>query len=157
MLKKVIGKGKNQTDSCCNPAYKRSCASCIVLPALRFCEFFNPVDQSSLVRACVHVHIYARTRCRPTWLDQTWFAYTGLKTYSQVAGASALADDIKARVFQVGSGFKLNDTVPLNEHYDAQTGKALGTTHFSWTAAHVLMWSLEEKAKAEQNKNRRWT
>ena len=59
------------------------------------------------------------------------------------------ADSFKERVFEVGSGFGLNDTVPLNEHYDAQTGKALGSTHFSWTAAHVLMWSLEEKAKAQ--------
>jgi neutral trehalase len=58
----------------------------------------------------------------------------------------ALADKIKSRVFAVGQGFGANDTTPLNEHYDAQTGKPIGTQHFSWTAAHVLMWAQELRA-----------
>merc|ERR1711870_183581 len=48
----------------------------------------------------------------PTWLDQTWFAYTGLKAYSErqrtegkesgTIDLGALADEIKHRTFTVG-------------------------------------------------------
>jgi len=82
----------------------------------------------------------------PTWLDQSWFAYTGLRTYSARQGAESLGDlaqQIKRRVFNVGVGFRAPDTTPLNEHYDAETGEPLGATHFSWTAAHTLMWLLD--------------
>ena len=65
-----------------------------------------------------------------TWIDQVWFAYTGLKTYA-VAPAPpkpvwrhgqdsvdlrTLAHTIKQRTLSVGQGFAANDTTPLNEH-----------------------------------------
>eukprot|EP00931_Biecheleriopsis_adriatica_P101701 TRINITY_DN76786_c0_g1_i1.p1 TRINITY_DN76786_c0_g1~~TRINITY_DN76786_c0_g1_i1.p1 ORF type:complete len:722 (+),score=150.56 TRINITY_DN76786_c0_g1_i1:36-2168(+) len=90
----------------------------------------------------------------PTWLDQTWFAYAGLKRYvglarqqGEVKAATKLqklSAELKRRVFRVGKGFAANDTTPLNEHYDAETGEPLGATHFGWTAAHTLMWAMEE-------------
>lgn len=89
----------------------------------------------------------------PTWLDQTWFAYTGLATYAELWRRSpdfdgsepftALAEELKRRVFTVGVGFRANDTTPLHEHYHAETGEPQGVTHFSWTAAHALMWAVE--------------
>ena len=86
-----------------------------------------------------------------TWIDQVWFAYTGLQLYGSrsraagdAAGAkrlSSLAQVIKVRTFLNGQGFGANDTTPLNEHYDPQSGQAIGAPHFSWTSAHVLLWT----------------
>ena len=89
-----------------------------------------------------------------TWLDQVWFAYTGLKLYAaKGAGGGAggvdlgkLADEIKQRTLSVGKGFGANDTTPLNEHYNPDTGNPIGATQFSWTAAHSLMWAFEGRA-----------
>lgn len=81
----------------------------------------------------------------PAWLDQTWFAYKGLMLYSQTAPALAdLAHQIRSHVFAKGKGFHAKDTTPLNEHYDPDTGEPLGATHFSWSAAHSLLWVLED-------------
>jgi len=80
------------------------------------------------------------------WLDQTWFAYRGLMLYGEHEGGSSMADlaqDIKRRVFSSGKGFQSKDPTALNEHYDPETGEPIGATHFSWTAAHSLMWALE--------------
>ncbi|CAJ1406111.1 unnamed protein product [Effrenium voratum] len=87
----------------------------------------------------------------PTWVDQTWFAYAGLQGYAALAKEDSgsaeefawLASELKRKLF-LGKGFTANDTTPLNEHYDPETGVPGGVTHFSWTAAHVLMWALEE-------------
>lgn len=89
-----------------------------------------------------------------TWIDQVWFAYTGLNLYASKlrdAGSTAeakrlssLAAEIKHRTFTNGQGFGANDTVPFNEHYNPETGRPIGAQHFSWTAAHVLMWTGEE-------------
>ena len=94
-----------------------------------------------------------------------WFAYTGLKHYASKAGMAGaagrrsldsartkaqqrvnlwdLAELIKHRTLSVGKGFKVNDTTPLNEHYNPNTGAAIGAQQFSWTAAHLLMWASE--------------
>ena len=97
-----------------------------------------------------------------TWIDQVWFAYTGLKLYAQkqqeeqeqeaegaaqggaaVVDLGALADEIKHRTLAKGQGFQANDTTPLNEHYNPNTGQPIGAKQFSWTAAHSLMWAFE--------------
>jgi hypothetical protein len=72
-----------------------------------------------------------------TWIDQVWFAYTGLESYAASTAAAAvdsrggvrgrphrqgavdlgaLARTIKQRTLRVGQGFGANDTIPLNEH-----------------------------------------
>lgn len=87
----------------------------------------------------------------PTWIDQTWFAYAGLRRYENLAEAagvasapfSQLASELKQKIF-VGKGFATNDTTPFTEHYDPDTGAAEGVPQFSWTAAHVLMWAMED-------------
>ena len=73
----------------------------------------------------------------PNWFDQTWFAYTGLKHY----GHHSLAADIQRRVFVNGAGLKRNDTTPIGERYNPDDGEIIGATHFSWSAAHLLMWA----------------
>lgn len=88
-----------------------------------------------------------------TWIDQVWFAYTGLQSYAErgvnsstVPGGvdlGALAQDIKRRTFKNGAGFQAGDVTPLNEHYNPNTGQAIGAKQFSWTAAHSLMWAFE--------------
>ena len=86
----------------------------------------------------------------PTWIDQTWFAYAGLRGYESLAKAAGadyapfaqLASELKQKIFR-GNSFVFNDTTPFSEHYDPDTGVAQGIPHFSWTAAHVLMWAME--------------
>ena len=89
-----------------------------------------------------------------TWIDQVWFAYTGLKLYAGKVGSGErvdaggvdlgkLATEIKQRTLSVGKGFKAGDTTPLNEHYNPNTGEPIGAQQFSWTAAHSLMWAFE--------------
>lgn len=90
----------------------------------------------------------------PTWVDQVWFAYSGLRAYAARAGAAqgdaevfdGVASEIRRRIFQVGRGLAAGDTTPLAEHYDAETGEPLGATHFGWTAAHILLWASEAAA-----------
>ncbi|CAE7826383.1 ygjK [Symbiodinium sp. CCMP2592] len=96
----------------------------------------------------------------PTWLDQTWFAYSGLRSYAAEARRrgdedseatfSHLASVLKSRVFERGRGFSDKDQTPLNEHYNPETGDPEGAQHFSWTAAHTLMWTSEGHAVEEQ-------
>ena len=55
-----------------------------------------------------------------TWLDQTWFAYTGLKRYAATAvtapggglNLGALADTIKHRTLAHGRGFHVRARAP---------------------------------------------
>lgn len=102
----------------------------------------------------------------PTWLDQTWFAYKGLKLYAEKAREynnsnnyhdqdmhfpdftrsfdfDRLANEIKQHTFTNGHGFRVNDTTPIGEHYNPDTGGRQGATHFSWSAAHIIMWMTE--------------
>ena len=60
-----------------------------------------------------------------------------------------LAREIKHRTLAKGLGFGANDTTPLNEHYNPNTGQPLGAQHFSWTAAHSLLWAREEFASSD--------
>mmetsp|Transcript_46938 Transcript_46938/g.109862 ORF Transcript_46938/g.109862 Transcript_46938/m.109862 type:complete len:263 (+) Transcript_46938:1-789(+) len=92
----------------------------------------------------------------PTWVDQTWFAYTGLRRYQSMAKQqgdaeseaflSDLASTLRRRLFSQCKSLSSGDSTPLSEHYHPETGSPRGATHFSWTAAHVLMW-IEENAR----------
>jgi hypothetical protein len=75
----------------------------------------------------------------PTWLDQTWFASQGLRRY----GFTALAAELKSRLFLRGAGMRHGDVTPLHEYYNPISGSPLGSPHFSWSAAHILMWAAE--------------
>ena len=69
----------------------------------------------------------------PIWLDQTYFAISGLRNY----GYGDLADEYTRRVFERLDG--LNEGGPIHENYDTHTGKRLKAPHFSWSASHLIM------------------
>ena len=69
----------------------------------------------------------------PIWLDQTYFAISGLRKY----GFREEADKFTENVFNRLEG--LNRGEAIYENYDPQTGKHLRAPHFSWSAAHLLM------------------
>lgn len=69
----------------------------------------------------------------PVWLDQTYFAISGLRNY----GYSELADEYTLRVFDRLQGLKENASI--HENYGTHTGELLKAPHFSWSAAHLLM------------------
>ena len=77
-----------------------------------------------------------------TWLDQSWFAWQGLKDY----GHLDLAEHIKTRVFMHGQGMRAGDQTPFGEYYNPITGERYGSRHFSWTSAHILLWAAEPVA-----------
>ncbi|HPK29821.1 MAG TPA: trehalase family glycosidase [Bacteroidales bacterium] len=69
----------------------------------------------------------------PIWLDQTYFAISGIRKY----GKSAEADQYTGQVFNRLD--KLREGGAIHENYDALTGQQLKAPHFSWSAAHLLM------------------
>lgn len=69
----------------------------------------------------------------PIWLDQTYFAISGLRNY----GYGDLADDYTRKVFERLEG--LNEGGPIHENYDTHTGSCLKAPHFSWSASHLIM------------------
>lgn len=70
----------------------------------------------------------------PVWLDQAWFAITGLKNY----GYDKEAIQFSHHLFDRLEGLK-NDDLPIRENYHPLTGAGLESNHFSWSAAHLLM------------------
>ena len=87
----------------------------------------------------------------PTWLDQSWFASQGLLRY----GFTELAAELKSRVFLRGSGMQYGDVTPLHEYYNPITGEQLGSPHFSWSAAHILMWASSPTQSNSKDHSRR--
>ena len=69
----------------------------------------------------------------PIWLDQTYFAISGLRNY----GHADLADEYTRQVFDRLEGLK--EGAPIHENYDTHTGKRLKAPHFSWAASHLIM------------------
>lgn len=70
----------------------------------------------------------------PVWMDQAYFAITGLEQY----GYTAEAQQLKKNLVHHAQGM-LTKGFPLHENYHPVTGEALNAAHFSWTAAHVLL------------------
>jgi putative isomerase len=67
------------------------------------------------------------------WIDQAYFALTGLRRYGYAAEADALA----LRLVSKAQG--LAAQTPFHEVYDPLTGDGLHAPNFSWSAAHFLM------------------
>lgn len=70
----------------------------------------------------------------PVWLDQAWFAISGLKNY----GYEKEATQFSHHLFDRLEGLK-DDDLPIRENYHPLTGAGLESNHFSWSAAHLLM------------------
>ncbi len=69
----------------------------------------------------------------PIWLDQTYFAISGLRNY----GYGDLADAYTRQVFDRLDGLK--EGAPIHENYGTHTGERLKAPHFSWSASHLIM------------------
>ncbi|MEN7547982.1 trehalase family glycosidase [Rapidithrix thailandica] len=75
----------------------------------------------------------------PVWLDQAWFALKGMKNY----GFASEADSLATLLFSRAEGL-MNSPQPIRENYHPINGKGLNAHHFSWSAAHILLWLTEE-------------
>jgi len=70
----------------------------------------------------------------PVWLDQAYFAIKGLQRY----GYYEDADRFTRQLFNRLEGLK-NSNLPIRENYNPLTGEGLNVSHFSWSAAHLLL------------------
>lgn len=69
----------------------------------------------------------------PIWLDQVYFAISGLRSYGYANEADRYTDVVFTRLKGVAGN------LPIHENYDTHTGGLLKAPHFSWSAAHLLM------------------
>ena len=69
----------------------------------------------------------------PIWLDQTYYGIKGYRNY----GEHKKADEYTDQVFQRLQG--ISEGTPIYENYDTHTGKPMQASHFSWSAACLLM------------------
>lgn len=69
----------------------------------------------------------------PVWLDQVYFAVSGLHQY----GFHQAADTLKQQLFSNANGLIGNG--PVFENYHPLTGKGLNAPNFSWSAAMLLL------------------
>ncbi|MBL8968869.1 MAG: hypothetical protein JNG85_17835 [Spirochaetaceae bacterium] len=69
----------------------------------------------------------------PVWLDQAYFAVSGLRR----SGLRSKADAATTSLFEGLGG--LMTAGPVYEHYDPRTGRGQGAPNFSWSAASLLL------------------
>ncbi len=70
----------------------------------------------------------------PVWIDQAYFALSGMKNY----GFENEFEELKTKLLENVDGL-LQKGVPIRENYDPRNGKGLNANHFSWSAALLLM------------------
>ena len=71
------------------------------------------------------------------WLDQVYFGTKALQNY----GFEAEANDIVHQLFENADGL-LGDAT-IRENYNPITGEGIRAHNFSWSAAHILMWLID--------------
>ncbi len=74
----------------------------------------------------------------PIWLDQAYFAIKGLKNYGYQEDAKRFTRHLLERL----EG--LQQDAPIRENYHPLTGAGMESSHFSWSAAHLLMLLTED-------------
>jgi putative isomerase len=72
----------------------------------------------------------------PVWLDQAYFAISGLKAYGFEEDASRFEQQIYLRTGAATKG------VAIRENYSPTTGDGLNGRDFGWSAASLLMMSV---------------
>jgi putative isomerase len=75
----------------------------------------------------------------PVWLDQAYFAITGLRNYGYDEDAERFTHQLLNRLEGLKDG-----NLPIRENYHPLTGEGLESSHFSWSAAHLLLLLWEE-------------
>jgi len=89
-----------------------------------------PFPTASQTNPAYDPTIYWRGR---VWLDQVYFAVSGLRRYGYTEEAQELAQ----RTVANAQGILGN--APIMENYHPVTGKMQGATNFSWSAAHLYL------------------
>lgn len=69
----------------------------------------------------------------PIWLDQTYYGIKGYRNYGENKKADAYTDQVFRNIEGLSAG------IPIHENYDTHTGKPMKASHFSWSAACLLM------------------
>lgn len=69
----------------------------------------------------------------PIWLDQTYYGIKSYRNYGEHKKADAYTDQVFCNI----KG--LTGDKPIHENYDTHTGTAMKASHFSWSAACLLM------------------
>jgi putative isomerase len=77
----------------------------------------------------------------PIWLDQTYFAIKGLRNYGETEKANKYTEQVFDRLRG------LTGDAPIYENYATHSGQPLQSSHFSWSAAHLLMLYQDYKRK----------
>lgn len=80
----------------------------------------------------------------PIWLDQTYYGINSYRRYGEAKKADMYTDKVFRNIK------KLTSDAPIYENYDTFTGSPLQSSHFSWSAAHLLML-YEEYGKRYDN------
>ncbi len=70
----------------------------------------------------------------PVWIDQAYFAISGMKKY----GFEKEYNELFNKMLANAEGL-LQKGIPIRENYDPRNGKGLNANHFSWSAAHLLL------------------
>ncbi|MFH8793639.1 MGH1-like glycoside hydrolase domain-containing protein [Streptomyces sp. NPDC017941] len=94
-------------------------------------EFATPVPFPTVARSSPHFAPQRYWR-GPVWLDQAYFAESGLRRY----GYSTDARTLTTRLLNGAHGLAAES--PVMENYDPLTGAPLNSPHFSWSAAVLL-------------------
>ena len=68
----------------------------------------------------------------PIWLDQTYYGIKGYRNYGEKK-ADAYTDQVFRNLQGISAG------TPIYENYDTHTGKPMQASHFSWSAACLIM------------------
>lgn len=74
----------------------------------------------------------------PVWLDQAWFALSGLRRY----GINTTADELQHQLLTAQNGIAEKGT-PLYETYNPLTAEGQNAPHFSWSAAHLILMLMQ--------------
>lgn len=111
-------------------------AQAVIKKMLDPAEFATPLPlpTAALSNPSYHPEGYWRGR---VWLDQVYFAAVALKNYGKMEQARAMVKQF------VEKAEGLNGSEAIRENYLPTTGKMLGATNFSWSAAHLLMLKRE--------------
>ena len=69
----------------------------------------------------------------PIWLDQTYYGIKSYRNYGEKKKADAYTDQVFRNLQGISAG------TPIYENYDTHTGKPMQASHFSWSAACLIM------------------
>lgn len=89
-----------------------------------------PMPSASKKNPAYDPEIYWRGR---VWLDQVYFAASALRRYGYEADAKQVARKL------IDNLDGILTSAPIMENYNPETGKMLGATNFSWSAAHLYL------------------